>query len=857
MKSSFPYNVMRHRSWEVAPRDPVTVGSFILGPSLTAATTVGTFALGAAVVGYVATTVVTSLILRALAPDIPSLDSAANRGTIVNSREAAANQEYVYGQVRKGGNIIFMESTGAENKYLHVVIALAGHSVEEIGDIYVNDEIATFSGNFVTGRWGSKIRIKKQDGTQTATDSDLLAETSVTSSFVGNGIAYIYVRLEYDQSIFSGGIPTFTAVVKGKQVENTSGTPQTYPASANAALVIRDYIKSAYGLADSNVDDTYFAAAATDCDDDIALAGGGTEKRYQINGVINANTTIGQALQDMVRACNGTLYLSGGQWRLKVGVYDASVKSLTLDDLRSGISIQTRHSRRDNFNSVIGKFMNAEDDWIESDYPPVTSAAFLAEDNGIENQIDIPLYMITSPSQAQRVAKQILFRSREQMTLVADFGLRAIDLEVGDIIDLTVADYGWDAKEFEVVTWKLFIGDGGGIRVNMTLRETSEAAFDWNAEESAIISNNSNLLRFDEAPAVGLAAVATTRVLNEKVTNFITVTVTSALGQQVDYVEVEYKLSSDTTYKSLGTGQLGDFEAVDLDNGNYDFRARSINAVGYYGQWEYLEGIAALGDVDPPDDVSALFAEINGQTLTLDWEPVANPDLSYYRIRHSIAETGATWANATTAVDKVPRPGSSVTLPARAGTYFIRAFDKEGLQSSSATSFVVPSAAMPSFTNTSTQTEHSAFTGTKTGCSVVSGELQITDTSSAPSEATYEFSTYVDTSAVGRRYCRVRCGTRRNDNSAGLFDDLPGQFDSLAGLFDDLTGFNQVADTNVLFYIATTSDDPAGSPTWSDWQQFRAGDFYGRAFKFKIVLKSTSVDVTPSVDTLQAIVEWN
>jgi hypothetical protein len=79
----------------------------------------------------------------------------------------------------------------------------------------------------------------------------------------------------------------------------------------------------------------------------------------------------------------------------------------------------------------------------------------------------------------------------------------------------------------------------------------------------------------------------------------------------------------------------------------------------------------------------------------------------------------------------------------------------------------------------------------------------------------------------------------------------------LAGLFDDFTGFSQIDDTNVLFYVATTDDDPSGSPTWSGWQQFRAGDFYGRAFKFKIVLKSTSVSVTPSIGTLQAIVEWN
>lgn len=860
MKSKLPYNVMRHRDWDAAPRDPVTVGAAILGPSLTAATTLaGGYALGAAVVGYLATTAITSLVLSALAPK----PSAGNQGQIVNTRDPAGTQEYVYGQVRKGGNIIFIESTGDANKYLHLVIALAGHECEEIGDIYINDEIVTLDGSgYVTDdRWSKDgnstyIRIRKHDGSQTTADSALLSETSATAEFVGNGVAYIYVRLLYENSVFSGGIPTFTAVVKGRKVYDPRGTPTT-AWTANAALCIRDYITSELGLADENVDDDYFSAAANDCDDDITLAAGGTEDRYQLNAVVNSSSTIGQALQDMVTACNGTLYLSGGEWRLRVGTYSAPVKSFTLDDFRSDISVETRASRRDNFNAVIGRFVSADDDWVETDFPPITSSTFLAEDGGEENQADLSLPMVTSASQAQRVAKQTLYRAREQITLTADFGLRALDVEVGDIIDLTIDDYGWSAKEFEVATWKLFIGNTGAVRVNMTLRETSEAAFDWDAEEQEIISNNSTLLRFDDVPNVGVSAVASTRIQNEKVTNFITVTVSSSLASQVDYVEVQYKLDSDDNYSTLGTGQLGKFEAIDLDNGTYAFRARAVNSLGYYGEWEYLTDIEALGDTDPPDNVSGFYAEANGQTLTLDWEPVTNLDLSYYRIRHAIEETGATWANATTAVDKVPRPGSSVSLPIRAGTYFIRAHDKAGLQSGTASSIVIPSELMPTFTNTSTQTDSTTFTGTKTGCSVVSGKLQITDTSSAPSEATYEFSTYIDTTVVGRRFCRIRAATVRHDDSSGLFDDLPGLFDSLAGLFDDFTGFTQIDDTNVLFYVATTDDDPSGSPTWSGWQQFRAGDFYGRAFRFKIVLKSTSVSVTPSIGTLQAIVEWN
>ena len=154
---------------------------------------------------------------------------------------------------------------------------LAGHEVNSIGDIYVNDEVVTIDSNgYVTdAKWDSKIRIKKHTGADSqSADSDLVSETSVTSDFKGEGIAYIYVRMEYDQDVFAEGVPLFTAKVQGKKLYDPRTSTTVY--SANAALCIRDYLVSAYGLDNSgDTNDAYFQTAANTCDEDVTLSGSG------------------------------------------------------------------------------------------------------------------------------------------------------------------------------------------------------------------------------------------------------------------------------------------------------------------------------------------------------------------------------------------------------------------------------------------------------------------------------------------------------------------------------------------------------------------------------------------------------
>jgi hypothetical protein len=62
-------------------------------------------------------------------------------------------------------------------------------------------------------------------------------------------------------------------------------------------------------------------------------------------------------------------------------------------------------------------------------------------------------------------------------------------------------------------------------------------------------------------------------------------------------------------------------------------------------------------------------------------------------------------------------------------------------------------------------------------------------------------------------------------------------------------------DVAVGLYVASTDDDPSGSPTWSSWV-VAAGEITGRAFKFKAELSNSSANVTPSVSVLKGTVEY-
>lgn len=870
--------------------DANLAGAVAVVAALVAAPFTGGVSLGFLAAAYVGT--VTAIALtKALAPD-PKL-KGGDQGYLITQRGSTLPHQVIYGKIRIASGIVFQGTTD-NNKYLHTVLAFAGHEIEEFETIYFNDEVLTLSGNDVTApaKYAGKVKIVKKLGTTT--------QTAVTSSDLGGlappakwttdckllATAYLYVRLEFDADVFPNGFPEITAIIKGKKVYDPRTSTTAW--SDNPALCMRDYLTSGkegtnttiynYGLSEDieSVDDDLVTIAANVCDhlNYPALSGG---TKFSLNGAFTTNTTPYDAIINLSTSMGGLLWYAQGKWRMKPAYYTDPVLDLNEDDLRSGIQISTRHSRRENFNVVKGTFRGPESDYQPSDFPQVpilnsaTYDSFLATDGGQESVIDLELPFTDNTTEARRLARITLERNRQQLTVQATFGMRAFQVQVGDIIRLTNIRLGFDNKEFEVVTWDFGIRDEYDILTSMTLREISESVFDEVSDGAVYESDNTTLPSPFDVPPVAVALTQEYRIINEHVTNVLVVNVSATAFERVDYVEVEYKKSTESTYNVLGTGDLGRFEILDIetplagatDTIIYDVRARAINAFGVKGDFTDAQKTVEADTVGPSAP-STFEKQLSGGTLFFAWTASTDFDLSYYKLWHS-SSTTATFTDGSPQViiNKVARPATSVAYPAISGTFFIEPYDKSGNEGTVASLVVLPSE-LPELGTSQTDTENPSFAGSKTNVAVATGpdpdELRLSSFASAPSTGTYEFTGYLDTGST--RTVRVSTNltsTRHHANASGglvNWDDIPNNWDTWPNNWDDWSDEDQpYGDFSTTIYVAATNDDPAGSPTWGSWV-IAAGELTGRAFKFKAELDSTSNNVSPSISVLEGIVEY-
>ena len=803
---------------------------------------------------------------------------ATNRTQMV--KQPITSRRAVYGQTRVSGPLAFIGTTESD-QYLHLVVLLASHECQEITTVFLNDEALTLdgSGNVTApSRYNGKARVKKHLGTDTQTaDSDLVSEVSEwTNDHRLQGICYLYVRLEFDPDAFPNGIPNVSALVKGKKLFDPRDSTTAF--STNPALVIRDYLtNTSYGFsaATAEIDDTAFQTAANICDESVSLAAGGTESKYECHGTIDSANAPRQTLEGLLTSCGGIMTFTNGKFGIKAAKYVAPSVTLTNDDLRGAISVQTKRSRRDNFNGVKGTFVPAETNYVVTDYPAFTSNAFETEDGGVQQFLDYDLPYTQSSPMAQRLAKIALFRNRQQITMDFPANLKAFQLAVGDTVQVTNDRFGFSGKVFEIAEWSLvFEGSDNGtiMGVDLMLRELASSVYDWSAEEANFLLDNSTLPNPFELTAPSMTVRDEIRALNQTAISVLVVDVASTSIYAKQF-EVQAKKSTDSEYTSLGIGSGNVFELVDVeDNAIYDVRSRIINGLGVRSPFNSQQH-QVVGKTAPPEDVTNFSVNIINTEAHLAWTPVGDLDLSHYHVRHARETSGATYSNSIDLAPKVSRPANTVIVPAMTGTYFIKAVDKLGNASTNATSKVAIIEDIKGLNAVATTTQHPSFTGTKTGLVVVDDKLKLKSSinfdalagnfddaeglfdgagGNTATSGTYDFDNHVDLGAVYTSRVTATVKVNRAEYVT-LFDSREGLFDSAVGLFDgDAQAFD---DTNVELFVAVTNDDPAGSPTYSDFAPFFVGDYKGRAFKFRAKLTSTDEQASPEVTELSVSID--
>jgi len=844
--------------------------------------------------------------LNALTPK-PSFSTGAsndaNLGYQVSTRGAAQNHQVIYGQTKIGGAIVFDAVSGENNKVLHRVIAFAGHEIEEFTTVYFNDEymtlttdtdsngdtyykptLATDSSGNTSTRYNSFVRIYMRKGgsdNNTAIASLISAGVNWTQDHKLQGSAYLYLRMVFDADAFPNGVPDMSALVKGKKVYDPRTSTTAW--SSNPALCVRDYLtNTSYGLGEdaSSIDDELVKTAANVCDyyNYPTLTG---VARFTINGSFTTAVTPAGHITEMLGSMGGLIWYGQGKWRMRAAHYVAPTVAFSEDDLRSEVSIATRHSRRDNFNTVKGVFRGAESDYQPTDYAQVTNEAFRVADNNQISNYDLNLPFTDNFEMCRRLALITLERNRQQLTVQAAFGMRAFQVQVGDIVQLTMSRMGWQAKEFEVIQWTFGLQSDHNLQVDLVLREISANVFDDISDGLIYERDNTTLLSPFDVPPVGITPSALTKIITEKIVTELAASITTTDVSRIDRVEVQYKASSDSEYLPMGTGELGKYSVLDLERGDYDIRARGINTFGVKGEWSYELAF----DLNPPDtepeDVTGFDFEISTGTCFLIWNPVSDLDLSYYQVRHTPATSGDAnelWATSNTVIQKVARPATFATVPARSGTFLIKAVDKIGQPSINATAKLIPVNALPGLGVEVLQTENPSFPGNGdvANFNVVidtaanPDELTIDDTSAATPTGTYYFggalsgsqtaasADYIDLGTVRNAVCNGAATFNRHIDYASVWDNIPQNWETWPNTFDDWTSESaDFGDMQAVVYVQTTDDDPASaSPTYGEWLLANGQQVVGRGFRFKVVLSATNTGVSPSIETLTGTVGY-
>lgn len=583
--------------------------------------------------------------------------SSLDQGRTVMARDPIAARRLIYGEVMVSGPIVFIHTTGAKNEYLYLIIILAGHEVEEIGDVYFNDELVPFDGvdNAATGKYAGVARCLKKRGVPGDTaDHYLVAETPAfwTSAHKLSGCAYLSVRLKWSPDLFPNGLPNIRAVVKGKKVYDPRTATTVY--SNNSALCAADYLTDTTfgkGVAQARVREADLIEAANICDEDVVLADASTEKRYTTNGTINADQQPGEILRDLAGAMAGRIVDTGGTWTIRAGAYRAPGLTLTDGDLMGAISVQPRQSRQDTFNRMRGLYISPENQWAPADFPAVPNSTYKAADGGIWLDRDVQYNFTTSPATAQRLAKIELERGRQQITVSAQYTLKALQCMPGDTLAITRERLGWSAKEFEVVEWSLVpVGQGEsmGLGIEMTLRETAAGVWDWNdGEETTVdLAPNTTLPNPFSVPTPSITTLSdtTTVIVQPDGTVMPRIKVSWATPDNIHveaggFVEIEYKRTADSTWLPWNAARgdtLEDYIAADLRVGvSYDVRVRFRNNTGVRGSYDTDTGIAVVGDTTNPNAPASISATPMPGFIRVAWPPSTSNTVNEYAIERS------------------------------------------------------------------------------------------------------------------------------------------------------------------------------------------------------------------------------
>lgn len=498
---------------------PLISGLGALGLSTTAATTIATAGL------YVATSAA-SILLQMSMVEEPKQDIGTKLSAVIGG---AVNQSIHFGSKETAGSFLYKNAWGKSNRvpnaFLVRVYCLGDRPVDGFDDYiwaggkkcnYDPGETQVIDGlnvghpiNAFQNGGENRLWVKFHDGSQTSADNYLVGKfgsdpnRAWTNDHIGRGRPYMIVTQKYDKKEPSGEIDV-TAVVKNARyydwrndsTNGGSGTERygnygTYSVdNGNPVRIIYNIMRGIYygnewmyggqSWPKTRFDNDSWTAAANKCDDDVSIAGGGTQKRFRVGGEVDCSEEPWTVIERCLKACNGRIVESGGVFKIYVGGIGASVYSFTDDDIIVSEELTGRMfpTREKIANTVTGTYAEPANAGEAKAFKARFKQAYIDADGDVR-KTTMDFEYVRDNRQAQRLATMALNDNRRFRTFVAAFWTQGRKLEPCDVVSWTSTRFGFTNKKFIVGANPL--REDGIVVVN--LREADANDANWSTSD--------------------------------------------------------------------------------------------------------------------------------------------------------------------------------------------------------------------------------------------------------------------------------------------------------------------------------------------------------------------------------------
>ena len=467
------------------------------------------------------------------------------------SLDPSTFRKAVFGTTAMPLDLRYHESSGTNQEFIDYIITVAAHKVTSIDEIWFEEKLAwsasggvtaTYTGyltvttrtegtdsNYIAinggGKWGSTRRLTgcayvhlrvKRTGNDKKAESPLVSGLPSRVTIIGNGAALYDPRKD---STVPGGSGSHRATDQSTWGAYTDADDTDNPVLQLLWWLlgweINGKLSVGCGVPYTRIDMESFITAANICDENVALAIGGTQKRYRTSGTASDADDRMEIVNTFLASMNATLRDNASKLSVTVMNNDLADYVLDLDenDMLGSFDWQQTRGLTENYNIARGRFVDPSQNSLYQmvDYPEVG----FASSDGIERVMSVDLPYVEEGRRAQRIAKQILQRNQYRGMLSATFNAKALGCQVGDIVRLSLEALGWSNKPFRVVSQEIRF-DG---QVPLALIEENAAIYAWDRDDSAPVTptaptvynplNSPFILGIDEALEAGLSAQAT------------------------------------------------------------------------------------------------------------------------------------------------------------------------------------------------------------------------------------------------------------------------------------------------------------------------------------------------------------